>query len=215
MEGQSRLSGLDNNRNDKVNTRPYSSAIRVLKLILPLFAIGLIMILIIWPQLSAVPTEPLNEADLEAIKSSERENRLLNPTFSVEDNKGRPIRITAIEAVQYKDNDAVINLSTPHATLRMSEADNDTSDLTADEGVFDRKAQIITLTDNVIIKGQKDDITLQTDSLTADLKSGRAESNAQATLTSPQGTITGQKVIVENNGAKTIFEGPAKAVINQ
>lgn len=209
MSSNHRLSGLDNTR-DAVNTRPYTAYIRFMKLALPLFAIGLIMVLILWPQITAIKTEPLNEADLKALKRAETENRLLNPVFNTEDKDGRPITITAAQASQKKSDEGLINLTSPSATLTDQ---GEQSMISADEGTYNKIDKTIILNNNIVISGENKG-TLTTDSLTADINNGRAESESKATLTTDQGTITGRKIIIENNGAKTTFQGPAKAVIN-
>jgi lipopolysaccharide export system protein LptC len=211
QDENNRLSGLES-RVTATNTRSYSVIVRFLKLILPLTAIGLILMLFLWPQLTSVPIEPLNEKDVEALQRSERENRLLNPVFSTQDEKGRPVQVTANEAVQYKDNDRVINLKTPKATLHQN--DDSISSLTASNGIYDRISKTIILNEDIVISGQNG-MNLQTERLVADLKTGDAQSEGEAILTTKQGTIIGQKIIIERNGAKTIFEGPAKAVMNK
>lgn len=203
-----RLSELDNTR-DTVNTRPYSAYIRFMKLALPLFAIGLVLVLILWPQFTAIQTEPLNETDLKALKRAETQNTLLNPVFNTQDSKGRPVTITASEASQKKSNSELVNLTSPTATLKNDDGE---SKLSADDGVYNQNDKTITLNRNIVIRGQNN-ATLETDDLVADIENGRATSQSKATLTTDQGVVTGSRITIENNGAKTIFQGPAKAVI--
>lgn len=206
---ENRLQGLDNNARRAVNTRPYSAFIRLLKLALPLLAVGMVMVLILWPRLSAIKTEPLGKADLQALEQAETETRLLNPVYNTADDKGRPFTITADEAVQKRADDTTITLTTPSASLK----DNGTvTTLTADQGQYNQTDKVMVLKNNVTLKDSNDNI-LETDTLTTDIKSGRAYSDSPAILTTPNGTIEGQKILIEENGQKTIFQGPAKAVI--
>lgn len=208
-----RLAGLEHS-NVTSHGRSYSILVRFLKLVLPLLAIGLVLLLLLWPQITAVPVQPLDEQDVRALQDSARENRLLNPVFSAQDEKGRPVNITAAEAIQYKENDHIITLSAPTATIRDQDDPESQSSLSAKNGVYNRLSKTIILRQDIVIKGDND-MVLETDELVADLGSGNAQSKDTATLKTNQGVVTGQKIIIERNGAKTIFEGPAKAVMNE
>ncbi|PCH99736.1 MAG: LPS export ABC transporter periplasmic protein LptC [Alphaproteobacteria bacterium] len=204
-----RLQGLDS-KNDTTNIVVYSSLVRVLKIFLPLAAIAIIGVLLIWPQLAAIQSVPLNKADIQALKQAETENRLLNPVFNTNDESGRPIIITATEAIQRRSDENSIELIAPSATLK--DTDRSTT-LNADNGHYDQLNKIIELHNNVIVRDTANNI-LETEQLTADIGNNSAHNDVPTTLTTPNGVITGQGgVIIENNGAKTTFKGPAKAVI--
>jgi lipopolysaccharide export system protein LptC len=203
-----RLQGLDS-RQDTQNVVAYSSFIRVLKIFLPLAALGVIGILLVWPQLQKIAESPLGQLDIQALQQAETENRLLQPVFNTQDDKGRPVTITAEEAVQKKSNENLIELNKPSAILKGD--DRDTT-LNAEQGAFDQKNNVIILNTNVVIQDSQNNV-LQTQSLTADITNNNVSSNEPTTLTTPQGKIEGQGIIIENNGTKTIFKGPAKAVI--
>lgn len=203
-----RLQGLDS-RNDTTNIVVYSSLVRALKIFLPLAAIAIIGILLIWPQLAAIQSVPLGKADIQALKQAETENRLLNPVFNTNDEKGRPIIITATEAIQRRSNENSIELITPSATLK--DATRSTT-LNADNGHYDQLNKVIDLQNNVVVRDTQNN-TLETEQLTADIGNNTAYNNVPTKLTTPNGVIEGQSVLIENNGAKTTFKGPAKAVI--
>ena len=167
------------------------------------------MMLFLWPQLSAIKTEPLAQSDLDALKNAKTENRLLNPIYNTTDNKNRPMTITADEAIQNKSDQSSVTLVTPSATLK----DNGNSTtLTANDGQYNQDDAIIHLQNKVVVQNSNE-TTLETEDLTADIKNGTAYSNSPAKLTTSNGVIEGQKITIENNGQKTIFQGPAKAVI--
>ena len=208
MESSNRLQGLDS-RQDTQNVVGYSLIVRGLKLFLPLAALGLIGILLVWPQFKSMNVVPLTQDDVQALKQAETENRLINPVFNTEDSKGTPMTITASEAVQRRSNENIIELYDPAAT--MNDNQNATT-LNAETGEYDKNSNIIRLEKNVTITDSRNNI-LETQSLTADITAGSARSDVPTKLTTPEGVIEGQGITIENNGAKTTFQGPAKAVI--
>lgn len=208
-DNNNRLSDLQNN-NIIADMRGYSRFIRFLKFALPLGAMAIIGLLLLWPQLSAIQTEPLNENDLKALKQAETQNTLLNPVFNTVDDKGKPIAIKADSAVQNRNNKDEITLTGPAATMQ----DNGrTLEFHANEGVYNQSDKILDLTNGVILK-DSDNNVLTTQSLTADIKNNTAISHAPATLTTKDGVIEGKSVIIDQQNQTTIFQGPAKAVIN-
>lgn len=206
-----RLQGLENTRqqNPRYSTA-HSAVIRSLKIVLPLSALAMVGVLLLWPRLSSIQTVPLSESDVAALQQAQKENALLDPVFSTEDDKGRPMVITATEAKQDRDTPDMIDLTTPHATLK----DNGTTmTIDAERGQYDQSQKIMYLENNVTLRDSDNNI-LETQSLTADIAKGAAQSHSAATLTTPDGTIEGRTIRIENNGERTIFQGPAKAVLN-
>jgi lipopolysaccharide export system protein LptC len=205
-----RLSGLDNQRISG-NVQPYSSFVRWIKIILPLSVLGIVGLLILWPQIMKVETAPLTREDITALKEAERENRLLQPVYNTLDSKGNPVLITAQEARQNRDEKNKVYLINPSA--EMTETDNILS-FHASEGEYDQTRELLILNKGVTLKDQKNNI-LTTESLTTSIIGGTAESNAPAKLTTEHGTIEGESVKIDYEKQTTIFQGPAKAVINQ
>lgn len=204
-----RLQGLES-RQDNTNIAVYSTFMRSLKIFMPLAALALVGILIIWPQLSSFETTPIAESDLQALQEANTENRLLQPVFNTKDDKNRPLTITAEEAVQRKSNADIVELNTPVAT--MQDTQDQTTTLSASQGTYDQNKKVMVLKDNVKITDTRQNV-LETEELTADIPQSRVYNDVPTTLTTPDGVIQGQGIIIENNGAKTIFKGPAKAVI--
>lgn len=192
------------------NVQPYSNFVRAVRLFLPVGILGIIGVLVLWPTLQKIQTEPLTNKDLTALQQAETQNKLLSPTFNTQDSKGRLVKIEAEEATQNKSSGHLIHLKTLSA--QMDEGENAVQ-FEADQGIYDQDKKIITLNDNVKIHG-KDDIVLTTESLEANIHTGIATSSSPAILETQQGVINGQSVIIDQNAQTTTFQGPAKAVIN-
>jgi lipopolysaccharide export system protein LptC len=210
MTSQDRLSGLDNTGKAGGNSIGYSKFIKSLKFILPLVALGILGLLILWPQLSKIEPTPLNRDDLAALKQAETENTLINPVFNTVDEKGRPVMITAEDARQNREEKDMITLISPKASLN---DDNAVFTIEAQDGQYDQGNKRLTLENNVVIINDQG-VRLETQSLTTDINNNIVQSNSAAKLTSEQGTIEGQSVIIDRNNQTTTFKGPAKAVIN-
>jgi|GEM_PF-1538909 len=206
----SRLQELQQDSQPAGNSHSHSVFVHFMRLFLPLTAMAIIMLLFLWPQLSTVRIEPLNESDLQDLKKAESENRLLAPVFNTQDNKGRPMIITAGSAVQNRsDRDNVI-LVEPSASLRREEGD---MTITGDRGQYNQAEKTISLQGRVILSDGMQN-TLETEILHANIATGTAESDSPVRMITQNGVVEGQKIIIEDHGQKTIFQGPAKAVIS-
>lgn len=198
------------NTTQATNVQTYSKFVKGMRLFLPITILCVIAVLILWPTLSQIQTEPLNKHDLQALKQAETTNTLLKPTFNTQDSKGRLVAIEAEEATQNKSNSGIIHLKSPAAQL--DEGENALK-INAHSGIYDQENKTIHLENNVTVQGQ-DGSTLKTEELHADITEGVAKSSSPATLTTDQATIQGQSVTIDQQGQTTTFQGPAKAVIN-
>lgn len=204
-----RLSGLDF-KQDNQNVQPYSRFIKSLQFILPIGILLVVGLLVLWPQLSKIETSPLTEKDVKALKRAKTENTLIKPTFNTVDSKGNPVEISATNARQSKAEKNTITLENPSAKM------NDNGRILqfeAQSGLYDQSNKILLLRDGVKLQDSQNN-TLETESLTADIKNNIAKSDSPVTLTTDQGVIEGQSVIIDQEKQTTIFQGPAKAVIN-
>jgi LPS export ABC transporter protein LptC len=207
---ETRLSDLQNN-SETGNVHLYSRFIKSLRIILPLAVLGIVGILFLWPQLTKIETVPLTQQDVKALKQAETENRLLNPIFTTVTVDGKPVSVTAASARQSKSNDDQIFLTDPFATM----ADNGNQlELKASTGVYNQNQKILNLSNGVEIKDEQNNV-LTTRNMTADMNNNIARSNTEATLTTDIAVITGQSVTIDQINQKTIFHGPARAVITK
>tara|TARA_B100001750_G_C15440499_1_gene563287 strand:+ start:260 stop:889 length:630 start_codon:yes stop_codon:yes gene_type:complete len=205
-----RLSGLETTRTTTPDVQPYSYFIRMIKVVLPLIVFIIIGLLLIWPQISDIETAPLTQQDISALQEAQSENLLLNPVFNTLDDKGKPFSITAHEARQNRDDRDKIVLTAPAAEMNN---DDNTFYLEAENGEYDQMRKTLILNNDVVLKDKKNNV-LTTQDLTTSIADGKARSNSPAKLTTTQGSIEGQSVIIDQQNQTTTFQGPAKAVIN-
>ena len=138
--------------------------LRIIRYVLIFGVLMLLTILIIWPQVRQIETQPLSTSDLKALKQAETENTLINPVFNSRDTNGRPFTVIAKEAIQNRENKHIIFLVKPNA--RLSTARDNPIELKAEEGVFNQSSQILTLHNNVLLS--MDIATIKGDKLILD-----------------------------------------------
>ena len=205
-----RLSNL-NQKDTSGNIQPYSRFVKSLQFILPIGALLLIGLIIIWPQITRIETEPLNERDIQALREAETNNTLLNPVFNTLDGKGNAVLISAETASQNRNDKDSVKLLNPSASMKDS---NQTLEFQANEGTYNQTTKTLNLENKVVLKDDQNNI-LETEQLTANIEKNIATSNKPARLTTEKGYIEGQSVIIDQENQTTIFKGPAKAVINR
>jgi hypothetical protein len=123
--------------------------LRIIRYSLIFGILTLLTVLVLWPQLSQIETQPLSRTDLEALKQAETENTLRNPVFNSRDSKGRPFTIIADEALQNREDTHIIYLTNP--TAKLSTDRDGVIELKAEAGVLNQSSQILTLQNNVVL----------------------------------------------------------------
>jgi LPS export ABC transporter protein LptC len=136
---------------------------------------------------------------------------LLNADFSSVDSEGRPFRILADQAIQQNNNPDKIQMVKPNGTLKNSEKES--ISLKGDIGLFEQDKQFLTLNDNVVMT-RSDGTVLNTSVLYMNLADSSAQTDQPLTIEGPQGKIWANGMTTTGGGAKTVFTGPAKLIVN-
>jgi len=196
-------------RSDKA----YSGFVTKLRWILPISAVVIVTILMIWPKIQIEISQnrfapaPVDRAALEKAAA---ENRLANAKFSSIDGKGRPFSITAAEAVQDSKTPDNVILQTPSGTLKMN--GDVTMTANAKGGIYQQEKQVLELNENVVLT-RSDGTTLQTQTMLIDLATSNVSASTPVEIDGPQGHLTAQSMTMTNGGATTIFKGPVKLIL--
>ncbi|MAZ76245.1 MAG: LPS export ABC transporter periplasmic protein LptC [Micavibrio sp.] len=206
---EERLTELDFKTPKAEIDKNYSRFIRSMRLLLPLLALGLTVIVITWPQMdSKIVTiqkdELLPNTDLA-------ENELINPRFQSTDTDLNPYTVTAKRAIQNQQNPDLVKLDTPKGNMTMK--DGTILNVKASSGSYEQTEEKLFLENNVMLNHQSGYI-LNTQELRVDLKKGQAFSDKDVTITGTDGTIqaTGLKGDLDNE--VLIFKGPATLTLN-
>jgi lipopolysaccharide export system protein LptC len=126
--------------------------------------------------------------------------------YDGKDKKGRPFSITADSASHADGDDRHIALKKPLADITMSSGAYVA--LTANDGILDRDADIITLNGDVTLF-HDNGLSFQTDSATIDLNAKTAEGNDPVEGQNGDGELVSQGFRVRDEGDTIEFTGKA------
>lgn len=188
----------------------YTRFVKSMRYLLPLFAIGLMIVVITWPEMDdkmvIVPKENL------VLQSRQEmgENELLNPHFETTDAQQQPVNVTAARALQNQENPNLVKLEQPNADLKMK--DGSALNIKANYGTYEQEVEKLFLQENVKIKHESG-YELQAEELRVDMKTREAFSDKNVVVEGPEARVeaTGLDGNVENG--ILIFKGPAKLTL--
>lgn len=206
--GSDRLSQLSfDERPTNVNLR-YSALVRKLRFILPLVAVGMVMIIFLWDE-AGQRVEPLKKEEILP-QSQNIQNELLKPVFNSVDDKKQPYSVTAERATQGRDNPDIVELDRPVATLRQ----NDGTDLgaRAATGLYEQQSQKLNLSGAVELE-HSDGTLLKTEELRVDLATQKAWSGRDVHVENKSGTIDATGLEGDGATGALVFTGPAKVIL--
>jgi LPS export ABC transporter protein LptC len=189
----------------------YSLVIKSLRIVLPLIALSLVVIVLTWQPEDQKIVPPQNIEDIEQQPQPEIEqNELINPDFASQTKDGDPYRITAERAIQKIIQPDLVYLEQLTASL---ETDSGPVFLRANEGTYHQTTQFMTLSEDVVIR-KKNAGTFYLRTLEADLQAGNAASPHPVRGESRNGLIEGKGLNIHQNGERIIVHGPARLVLN-
>jgi lipopolysaccharide export system protein LptC len=205
------LTNLVRDRDDAAATvaqsRRHTSIVRRLKLILPLIAVGLVVVMLAWTDMGGT-IEPVRKEDVAP--QTVGRNELLNPKFQSEDAKQQPYTITADRAFQEsKDMDMVI-LDKPVADLSLK--NGAWIAMEAKDGEYVQSSQKLKLKGDVKVFHDSG-YELSTDEVDLDVQGQTANTTHHVSGHGPSGTIEGTGMQANGKDGVIIFTGPARMTI--
>lgn len=207
-DGRDRLTTLPLGRRPTTGTGAYSRFVGFLKLVLPAVAVGLVLLLVVWPQVSLddrFRVEPVRFS-LEDVTGL----RMVNPRFYGFDARDQPFTVTADGATQTVGAQRVVNLEQPKADMGMR--DGAWVAMTARSGVYDENAQLLQLNADIELfhdTGHR----FATDRAIADLAAGTAMGNNPVAGHGPAGDLWSDGFRLLEGGDRLIFTGRARMVM--
>ena len=189
----------------------YSLFVSAMKVVLPAVAVGLVLLIAIWPQIEKSGGFRLDAVDSLTDTPIPEEATMINPRYEGIDENRRPFMITADIARQLQPNDReTIDMQSPAADL-FDDAGKWLA-ITADNGVYQRDQEVLLLDGNVNIF-HDDGYELQTEQAVVDLATDLATSSTPTFGQGSFGTITSEGLRVEERGARVFFTGRAHMVL--
>ena len=187
----------------------YSVFVGTMKVLLPALATALVLLIIVWPQIS--PTDERFRIGVSSISLEEADRlSMLNPRFDGIDERDRPYSVTADLAVQDTGNDDLIDLELPKADLTME--DGTWLAVMAKAGRYHRKAETVDLLGDVVMF-HDEGFEVKTDIAHVDLKAGTAEGDQPVEAQGPSGTLTSEGFRVEDRGERIFFTGQSHMIM--
>lgn len=187
----------------------YTRFVRIMRLALPLVAIGIIGLLLSWPRvektLAPIPAQAV-------VPKTVGKNELVNPRFQSTDENSQPFSITAKRAVQSARDPSVVLLEDPTADITLKNGTWLAAE--AQRGAYRQNADRLLLQGKVKLFHDQG-YEMQTEKLLVNLKSREAWSDEPVYGQGPAGTLQASGMQAMADADQLIFTGPVKLVLNR
>ena len=187
----------------------YSLFVGFLKFLLPALAVGLVLLIIAWPNIS-LDGDGLHIGLSDLMPKQADSLSMINARFTGLDENNRPYSITADVASQAGAEGDLIELQTPKADITLQ--DGTWLALTADAGRYDRENETIDLWGDVNLF-HDDGFEASTAAAHLDLNAGAAEGSAPVTGHGPTGTLKAEGFRILDRGGRVLFTGQSRLVL--
>ncbi len=188
----------------------YSRYVSFMKFLLPAIALGLVLLIVIWPQIQLDSRFSLSFSN---VRSTEAEDpSMVNARFVGADKRNQPFSITADLAKNVLLGASTIELEMPKADIAI--ANGTWLVLTANTGLYDQKDKMLTLKGAVNLFHDSG-YEFSTAEAVVDLGKGFADGHKPIRGQGPFGTLKAEGFRIEDNGEIFHFKGKAKLVIFQ
>ena len=147
----------------------------------------------------------------EAKKTETGEVQLTGARYRGLTPNGKPYEITSVLANEATDGSGRVEMDQPTVTVTMQ--NGSIINLRSEEGVFNKKTDIVTMTGKVIVRQPDKNLQLDTEALKADLRAGEMQSNTPVLVQDIDRRINADSMRVYDNGSRIIFGGAAKMII--
>ncbi len=179
--------------------RRRSRLIRTLRVVFPAAIIGLGVLNAGWITVKSI----INSMNLYSGNSDEQ--RMTNPLYFGQSDKGDRYRISGLEAVRKGKDATTVSLKAPSMTFR-SDSDRQ-SHISAANGIFDQNSRLFTLTGHVVLQSGNSDFTLNTEEAVVDVAKSTFHGDKHVVGNGSVGHIEAESFIISDNGNKAVFNG--------
>ena len=199
-----RRQGVDPRRHAYGDAVRHSFRVRFLRRVLP--SIALVILALVGTIAWFDPLRLVRDLPLDVLKLSIKDNKLVMdaPKLTGFTKDGRGYNITARAAAQDLSKTNVIELDGIIANFTLSSSGN--TELTAVKGVYDAKADIVQLTEGIVIKSTAGYEGKLTDAV-IEVKKGHVVTTNPVDITFNNGSLRADKMEIFDNGARAMFEG--------
>ena len=125
---------------------------------------------------------------------------------------GKTYEITATTAIEENNGSGIIQMVEPTGFITQSNGGR--INITALNGAFLQSDNVVDLKGMVVLKQTKQNVTMTTEALLANLDAGEMQSDLPVEVTSPDAHITGQNIRVTDHGNVMMFGGTSKMILH-
>ena len=125
---------------------------------------------------------------------------------------GKTYEITATTAIEENNSSGIIQMVEPTGFITQSNGGR--INITALNGAFSQSDNVVDLKGMVVLKQTKQNVTMTTEALLANLDAGEMQSDLPVEVTSPDAHITGQNIRVTDHGNVMMFGGTSKMILH-
>lgn len=125
---------------------------------------------------------------------------------------GKTYEITATTAIEENNGSGIIQMVEPTGFITQSNGGR--INITALNGAFSQSDNVVNLKGMVVLKQTKQNVTMTTEALLANLDAGEMQSDLPVEVTSPDAHITGQNIRVTDHGNVMMFGGTSKMILH-
>ena len=185
----------------------HTIVVGALKIGLPLIAVGLVLLVILWPRL--FPARSVLDPR-ESVFSGGDDVAMTDPRYVGRDAQDRPFAVRAEEAHRGSQRDAIY-LAAPHGTITLDGGRSLAA--RAESGHYDEEAKVLDLDGNVTVR-HSSGYVLHTSTATLNLDKAQATTERPVAGHGPAGTIHAGGMRVLDGGETVIFTGTSQLVLN-
>ncbi len=187
----------------------YSRFVGFLKLLLPMIATALVLVVLIWPQLTSKDDGfRIGVADISV--EDAKNLRMINARYMGVDDNDLPYALTADVAKQASGDDQLVQLTEPKADITLQ--DGTWIALTAESGSYYRDIRLLDLFGSVNLYHDQG-FEFHAASAQFDLAKGDATGQDPVQGQGPFGTVEAQGFRITTGGKSIIFTGKSHMVI--
>ncbi|MDJ0608270.1 MAG: LPS export ABC transporter periplasmic protein LptC [Kiloniellales bacterium] len=187
----------------------YYALVGVLKVVLPVAAVAMFLLVVFWPQLQTeIGGVKVKVSDVSLSQTGTM--TLFDPHFEGVDSSGQPYNLTAEQASRSSGNSDVVILDLPKGDITL---DSGTwLALDARTGRYDQLAQTLDLYGDVTLFHDRG-FEIKTESARIDLAAGTARGREAVAGQGPEGELKAQGFQVLDKGERIIFTGRSRVLI--
>lgn len=187
----------------------YSSFVGTMKVVLPAIAVGIVLLVVAWPQFQ-VREEGFRVGFAKITREDVENLRMINPRYQGIDKRGEPFTVTATAATKSKPTSDVIELEQPVADITITRGN--WVALKADYGAYREQDQQLDLIGSVDLY-HDDGYEFRTLSAHVNMANNMAEGDDPVHGQGPFGDIRSQGFRIYDKGERVLFTGKCYLVL--